>query len=272
MYLRHWRLTTAPFVDQLEERGYFATPTQEEAAARLQFLIEGQQRLGLLTGPSGTGKSLLLEVFTQRWRSQGAKVCRLSLLGLETSELLNAIVWAWSDGTIPAAPLAERWQQITDQLTAWRHCRTPVLLLADDVEQADPTLLTQLTRLALLDRTAGSPLTIVLAGRGAAIDRLSSRLLELVDLRIDVEPWDLADTRGFVTHALAQAGRDAPIFTDEALEQLHELTQGVPRHIVQLAELALIAGAGQQRAMIDVETLESVFHELAVVHSSGVAA
>jgi hypothetical protein len=47
---------------------------------------------------------------------------------------------------------------------------------------------------------------------------------------------------------------------------LAEISQGVPRNVVQLADLALIAAAGQELAMVDTHTIESVVAELGVVH------
>ena len=54
------------------------------------------------------------------------------------------------------------------------------------------------------------------------------------------------------------------IFDAGAIDRLHQLTNGVPRRICQLAELALAAGAGQDEAEIGGETVEAVFEELAV--------
>ena len=64
----------------------------------------------------------------------------------------------------------------------------------------------------------------------------------------------------------ASSGRKpgAATFTPDALARLHELTDGVPRHINQVAELALLAAAGQGLELVDVHTIETVFDELSV--------
>jgi len=63
MYQTHWGLQESPFRGCLDPKSFYQSPTHEEALARLHFLVEHGRRLGLLTGPSGSGKSLLLEVF-----------------------------------------------------------------------------------------------------------------------------------------------------------------------------------------------------------------
>jgi type II secretory pathway predicted ATPase ExeA len=55
------------------------------------------------------------------------------------------------------------------------------------------------------------------------------------------------------------------VFADEALVRLHELCDGIPRRINHLANLSLLAGAGQRAEQIDAETVESAFHELATL-------
>ena len=63
MYASHWGLRESPFRNCLDPHCFYQSPTHEEALARLHFLVEQHRRLGLLLGPDGSGKSLLLEVF-----------------------------------------------------------------------------------------------------------------------------------------------------------------------------------------------------------------
>ena len=78
----------------------------------------------------------------------------------------------------------------------------------------------------------------------------------------------LAASRRVVVLSKAEASESATMYAQGGVSAVMDHADSVESHI----EDTLIAGAGQQRTMIDVETLESVFHELAVVHSSGVAA
>jgi type II secretory pathway predicted ATPase ExeA len=89
--------------------------------------------------------------------------------------------------------------------------------------------------------------------------------LERSELRIDLEPWAAGDTENYLKASLARAGREAPLFDPTAVARLHQLGEGIPRRISQLADLALLAGAGQNLRQIDEATVESVYHELGVV-------
>ncbi len=129
--------------------------------------------------------------------------------------------------------------------------------------------LEHIVRLAASEVTGGGaqPLTIVLTADAHQLSHVPRRLLELAELRIDIEPWEPLDTAQYVAAALNQAGRAAPLFTDPALDRLHDLCEGVPRRVNQLANLALLAGAGSQLNEIDADMIESVYRELAVVEA-----
>jgi general secretion pathway protein A len=158
---------------------------------------------------------------------------------------------------------------LADTIVANRCQQLTSVVLLDDADEASPAVLTQVARLAQLDTAADARLTLVLSAQTGRLQKLGQRLLELAELRIDVEPWQPADTATFLQLALEEAGRAAPIFTDSAAARLHELAGGVPRRVKQLADLALLAGAGEQLAHVDDETIEAVFYELGVVTMSG---
>ena len=117
--------------------------------------------------------------------------------------------------------------------------------------------------MARFDLSPQTHLTLVLAGRNEGIAKLDERLLDLAELRIDVEPWKPADTGEFVSTLLAQAGRRSPVFAEPAVTRLHELSTGIPRRVSHLADLTLLAGAGQKLEQIDAGVVEGVYRELA---------
>ena len=265
MYQSHWGLDETPFRTRLDPRFFYQSPTHDEALARLHFLVDYRRRLGLLIGPQGSGKSLLLEVFSAELRQRGEAVARVNLLGVDRSEM----PWMLANefGLNPSEDLSmpALWRALTDRITEYRYGQLDTVVIFDDADRASEEVLTQVARLAQFDCSPDSRLTIVLAGCPDRISRLGDSLLERAELRIDVEPWKPADTENYLKASLARAGRDAPVFADPAIERLHQLGQGIPRRINQLADLALLAGAGQNLDQIDADTVESVYHELGVI-------
>jgi type II secretory pathway predicted ATPase ExeA len=255
MHTGHWNLEKAPFPTGTAEPMFFSGLPQQEALARLRFLVHHGRRLGLVLGEAGWGKSLVLDLFAEECQSANWHVAPLNLLGLSVrefqwrlAELLHAAPRTSDDGLRLARRLEERWQQNSLQ-------QENTVLLLDDADQAGADVLTQLVRLAQLPASQVGNLTIVLAARGSQANRLGSRLLDLVDLRIDLEPWDAEDTTGYLQLALVEAGAERPIFDDAALDEIHRLSAGVPRQVNRLADFALVAGSSARLEMIDAETV-----------------
>ncbi len=238
-----WRLEHSPFTNGKSEPVFFAGLPQQEALARLRFLVHNGRRLGLVSGESGGGKSLLLELFEQECRTENWSVARFNLLGISVRELH----WQLAVG-LRAAPrmgddplrLERRWHEGLQQ-NRLQDERT--VLLLDDADQAGVDVLTQIVRLVQFPATQVGNLTIVLAANSDETHCLGKRLLQLVDLRIDLEPWEEADTVGFLQQALVAAGAERPVFDESALAEIHRLSGGVPRQVNRLADFALVAGA-----------------------------
>jgi general secretion pathway protein A len=264
MYKTYWGLSEQPFRGCLSPKAFYQSPTHEEALARLSFLVEQHRRLGLLIGPSGSGKSLVFEVFAERLRRQGRSVAKLSLLDSEPTEmlLLLATEWELPVGSLQSAPVL--WRALTNRLIEHRYQQLETVVLLDDVDQADARTLQHVTRLVRFDPTPEMRLTVVLAGRQECLGKLGQSLLGLADLRIDVEPWQRADTEQYVNTVLSRAGRRTPVFADPAFDRLQELSHGIPRRVSQLADLALLAGAGQNLDRIDAGVVEEAYQELCV--------
>src|SRR5690606_16992160 len=99
---------------------------------------------------------------------------------------------------------------------SWFHGTRTVLLL-DDADQALADTLTQVARLAQSEMASQGKLHLLLAAGTTQVHRLGARLLDLVDLRVDLEAWEQEDTVGYLQHTLVAAGRERPVFDEQAL-------------------------------------------------------
>jgi general secretion pathway protein A len=261
MYYAHWGLRESPFPAGNDPDFFYQGLVHEEALARLHYLVEQRRRLGLLIGPSGSGKTLLLELAARQWRRAGRCVGLSSLLAATPEEFLLSFAEQLGLNLPADSPLPVIWRAVGDRLLENRYQWLDTVLLLDDADQATVPVIGQVSRLLRHDPSSETRLTIVLAaqdGRAAVL----APLQELVELRIELAAWQREETAEFLRISLERAGRQKPLFADPAVERLHQLAQGIPRRVRQLADLALVAGAGQQLGQIDAGVIDSVYQEL----------
>lgn len=256
-YWRYWQLSGAPF----DGSGFFRGATMDEALARIEFLVSNRRAMGAVCGANGVGKSAVLQHFADNppvgSDIPSLELIRTSVMGMSGGELLGQVARKLSGGRlISDAPTA--WKLLCDCLRASSRERTQVVLLVDDAESANTAVETELSRLL----TMNFPLTIILAVNSQLISAVSRSIMERCELQIELPVWDLTQTAEFLAWMSIRRGRMTPIFTDAAVERIHELSRGLARRVVQLADLALVAGAVAQADCVDVDCIEQVVWEL----------
>lgn len=126
-------LTTSPF---RTGESYYPSPLHEEALARLSYLAERGSACGLLLGPTGSGKSLILSRFAQQQQRQGAAVAAVNALGATAKELLLEIGSAWGASVRNSEEFHLLWEAVNDRLRELDIEQVPALLLVDDLPHA----------------------------------------------------------------------------------------------------------------------------------------
>ena len=259
MYQAYWGLERSPFTPAVARVALAASPIHTEALARLDFLRENRCPLGLLLGPAGSGKSAVLAEYAKQAARGGALVaCANAAAADELHLLVPLAIGLQIDSQGDARQI---WQRLSDRVEELKLEGLTALVLLDDLDRATPGTLALVERLLALPE---EPFTIIASARPETAGRLGSRLLEYAALRIDLAPWTQTETREYLDTSLTRAGRAQPAFAEAGAQRLFELSGGAPRRVNQLAQLALLAGAGQKLAQIDAATIDAVQEELSV--------
>jgi type II secretory pathway predicted ATPase ExeA len=221
---------------------YYPSALHEEALARLEYLKGKGSACGLLLGPAGCGKSLVLNRFAQRQRKAGAAAASVTALGVDVREFLQAISADWGFST--ASNVSRLWQDAAVRLRVLTLEEVPAILLIDDLDQACEEVARLVDRLQAFAESAGANLILVAAANSHSLGLLSVRLLARSQLQADLDQWTLEESSGFLQDWLAVRTGGDQEFDAPALQVLHELAEGNPRRVRQLAELTLVASPG----------------------------
>ena len=158
-----------------------------------------------------------------------------------------------------------RWwllQAVHDHLQALRSAHLPIVLLCDHLERAGADCLELLERLLHLEAANDGCLTILAATREGFDEYAFPELAEQSDLRIELPCLDRLETAQFVRGLLHKAACPREVFKPDALKTLFDFTQGEPRAISRLCDLALSAGMHEELDTIDEAAIRAAAGEL----------
>ena len=151
-------------------------------------------------------------------------------------------------GDRPRYLKAELMAQAADLLAAGaaeRH-RT-VVLIVDEAHLLRPDQLEELRLMTNAEMDSASPFAGILVGQPTLARQLRMGTFAALDQRIAtryaIKPMDLAESAAYLRHHLALAGREEPLFADDAVARLHRVSSGLPRALNNAAVAALIAAA-----------------------------
>ncbi len=258
MYQNYWGLQRPLFTNSAVRESLATSPVHVEALARLDFLLESQAAFGLLCGASGSGKTSVLAAFAEQTRRRGILAVLLPGIGDEAF-VIGCLATGLEIGIESSAPCG--WRRIVDRLEELKLEGLSAILLIDDFDRASVSIR---SAVELLLSMPGIPLTIVGSARPETVLRIGSQLLEQTALRIELAPWTDEETVDYLQQSVAKAGRAQPAFEPAAARRLFELSGGAPRRVNQLAQLALVVGAGQRLVQVDAATIDAVQEELSL--------
>jgi len=259
MYLDHFHLRHQPFCEHASVNALWQDSRMEEGLARLDYLLT-HGALGLVTGPSGVGKSALLKRFLHGLSQQQGHAVYCHLTHLPSAGILKVILTQL--GEIPRRGKERIFEQILEHA---QRVEGTLLLVLDEAHLLDGDALTALRLLISSALDVGPPLKILLVGQEPlrVVLRRSRHadLFHRVSVRYSLRPLTKEQTARYVDFQMMQAGGDAKVFDDSVKSALHDFAGGVPRQINNLATACLLQASARNVARIDDALFQQVASE-----------
>jgi type II secretory pathway predicted ATPase ExeA len=257
-----WGLKWNPFSPELPSDALLATPKIENFVWRVEQLVQ-EGGFALISGESGTGKSVALRIVAERLAAMRDVVVGV----LERPQSNNADFYR-ELGDIFSVKLrpSNRWGGFKALRQRWRahlsSSRVKPVLLVDEAQEMTPQVLSELRILSSADFDATSLLTVVLCGDGRLLELL--RHQDLVPLgtrirtRLNTEAASREELSELLRHALAKAG-NATLMTAELMDTLVDHAAGNCRLLMTLGGELLAYGMAEEIAQLDEKAFLEVF-------------
>jgi general secretion pathway protein A len=257
-----WGLKWNPFSPELPAEALVVTPRIEHFAWRVEQLVQ-EGGFAMITGESGTGKSVALRIVASRLQA-----IRDVVVGVIERPQSKSSDFYRELGDIFGVKLtpSNRWGGFKSLRERWKahmaSSRIRPVILIDEAQEMPGQVLAELRILSSADFDATSLLTVVLSGDGRLLELL--RQDDLVPLgsrirtRLVTEPASRDELLDLLSHALSSAG-NAMLMTAQLKDTLVDHSAGNYRVLMSLAGELLAYGMVNDIKQLDEKAYLEVF-------------
>jgi general secretion pathway protein A len=266
MYLAHFKLKKEPFGIVPDPEFLWLGRHQSHVMETLREGIFDRDGCLVLTGDVGTGKTVLVKRLVTQ---DGLAPVFITVSGPELTGLDFYHVLAnefHMNGRFESrqAFIADFTRMLSKAFGDDRQA----ILVVDEAQRLTREALKDLGVLADLPSNGKRLLKIllvaqlefnpdgVLGGKGGTLPEIAARCR--------LEPLSEEDTQNYIVHRLKVAGREQPLFSPDAVREVHALSKGFPRLINIICDHALLYGYSANLAQIDRGVIEDCSRDLSV--------
>jgi len=247
MYETFYGLSELPFELTANPKFLFLNESQREALSTLQYGLFSAKSLTVLVGEAGTGKTTLIQAALDSDRCRNVRGVYLNNPTLGPEDFIRLLASKLDLGVEAGASKPLLLERLDVLLRERRAVGYTTALVVDEAQRLSIETLEEIRLLANIETPSAKLLPLVLAGQPEFADRLEEpnlrQLKQRVTLRSHLQPFELADTAGYIASRIKTAGgKPHLMFSIEAIKTIHEYSGGIPRTINVICDNALISG------------------------------
>jgi type II secretory pathway predicted ATPase ExeA len=260
VYERYFQFGSKPFAMNPDPAFLYQSSQHAAAATMLDYAIEAQAPFCLLTGEIGSGKTTLLRHFLRRLSGN----LTVGLISNTHGGFRSIHPWALSAlGVVPSGDSdIAQYEALIDFFVGEYGKGRRTLLVFDEAHNLSLPVLEELRLLSNVNSESDLALQVLLVGQPELRAKLQRPELEQFAQRVSVDfhlgSLTYDDTRAYIQHRLTVARGNPSLFHHDAMAFIHVRTQGIPRLINQLCDLALVYAYAEQQSSVDLKLLQHV--------------
>lgn len=263
MYEAFYGLKEKPFSIQPDPDFLFFSKRHSLAFTMLQYGIQNRAGFSVICGDIGCGKTTLIRHLLNALGPE-LTVGLVYNTHPDIADLLEWVMLAFglpSEGLSPVARYDSFQRFLISEYGAGRR----VLLIVDEAQNLNAGALESLRMLSNINADKDQLLQVILVGQPQLRDVLQQPALQQFSQRVAVDffipPLATDEVSRYVVHRLRVAGREKPLFSNEALALIAQASKGIPRRINILCDLTLVYGFGSDVQTIDAALVDEVLDD-----------
>jgi len=250
LYEEHYQFHRQPFSSTPDPEFLYKSDSHTHALEQLERGVRRREGMVLLTGDVGTGKTTTTRALLQQLDPNVFSTLVLNPF-VTAEELLRVLLQNFEVVSDSRALRDAGRQDLVETLNRFLLSLAAVgasaLAVVDEAQNLEPPVLEQLRVLTTLETDQYKLLQILLVGQPELETVLRtpdmSPLNQRVARRCLLRPLSREEVEEYVRFRVRLArGAWKMLFTTDALEQVHQLSEGIPRRINLLCDRSLEAG------------------------------
>ncbi len=268
MDLAHWGLKEFPFRITVTPQRMTLLPGQTMAFHQIDRAYRDGERIALLVGPHGVGKTLLAQHIVAASEARGATSAWAACVPVVGSQALYQMLLAdLGQPFVLRSTVELRMQLVEHLLPLVSDCKS-VLIVIDEAQHVPMAILEELRPLIEMVTPAGLPgVQLLLVGTQPLADQLNHSsefgIYSWIGCRAGLHPLDNEVALAYLHHQWKSAGSDPNRHaTNEAWTMLAEMGRGMPLEMNRLARQAFRLAQQLEQHPLDAEAVWEAAREL----------
>lgn len=265
MYIKFYGLKEKPFEITPDPKFLYLSENHKEALAYLTYAVREKKGFTVITGEVGTGKTILIQTLLSRLDGN-TRTAYLFNPKLDSTDFLQYIC---EDLGLKGQKRSkgQYLAQLQRFLMACYSKNENVVLIIDEAQNLDPTLLEEIRLLTNLETSRGKLLQVILMGQPELDSLLNHsqcrQLKQRVSLRYQIQPLEKEETEEYIKKRLKIAGAVNPyFFSPKAVKEIYKYSKGIPRLINIVCDNALLTGYANDQKVIEKSVIREVIRDL----------
>ena len=254
-----FNLARNPFRDTIDTSLFYRTRQHEEAVVKIKIAIEDKHALILLSGNSGTGKTMVSQVALRSMDPESiAPIFVSAYPGMGRGALLAAILKELELDDV-ARYTSQRLAQLQEKaLFLHEDCRRLVIVI-DEAHFLRADALHILRTLSNLETEEEKLVTVLLVAEESLQRRLNSPSYNSVrgrmTFQLDLNTLTPEETEQYIKYRLLKCDVRTSLLTGEAYQVVHHFCEGNPREINKLLYIGFMEATAADSFSITPEIL-----------------